>query len=256
MTAVVAEHMGVKYGNTDALKDVSFRVTESAIVAVMGPNGAGKSTLLRAMLGLVRHTGILTIDGRDPVEHPGLRRTMGYMPQREHLAEHIPLRVRDIVLMSLIATKMPLSSISRSDVSAAKQALREVGLEHLWNAPFHTLSGGQRQRILLARALATGPRILLLDEPFTGMDLPSQEAFVRVLMKRREEGTTSFVVVHDMTTLAPCADYVLLLRGRMIAFGPPAEVLNEENLREVYGRSVPVLVHGGVCYALVGDRHA
>ncbi len=253
---VKAKHMGVRYCRLEALRDLSFSITEPAIVAVMGPNGAGKSTLLRAMLGLVEHTGMLSVYGKDPVRHPELRRLMGYMPQREHLSDHIPLRVRDVVLMSLIATKMPLSSISREDVSAAKKGLREVGLEHLWNRPFQTLSGGQRQRVLLARALATNPRILLLDEPFTGMDMPSQEAFVRVLMRRREEGTTSFVVVHDMTTLAPCADYVLLLKGRMIAFGPPMEVLSEENLREVYGRSVPVLVHGGVCYALVGDRHA
>lgn len=252
---VRAVGMGVRYGSVDALREVSFAVDRPSIVAVMGPNGAGKSTLLRAMLGLVKHTGVLTVLGEDPSERPSVRKLIGYMPQREHLADHIPLRVRDVVLMSLTATRSPLRGISRSDVNMARNALREVGLEHLWDAPFHALSGGQRQRVLLARALATDPRLLLLDEPFTGMDIPSQEEFVRVLIRRRDEGTTSFVVVHDMTTLAPCADYIILLRGKMVAFGTPSEVLTEENLRAVYGRSVPVLVHGGVCYALVGDRH-
>jgi len=255
---ITFENVSAYYDSTKVLEEVTLRLDEPSIVAVIGPNGSGKTTFLKTFLNLVRYEGKIEIMGYEPKkDYSKIRKMVGYMPQKEHIAMDLPVRVKDVVLMSVLAKKSVFSPPRKSDVERAKTSLRMVGLENLWNKNFSQLSGGQQQRVLLARAIATQPKILLLDEPFNGMDIPSQQVVINLLQELKfKKGVYSFVVVHDLITLAPCADYILILKKKMYGFGKPTEVLKEDLLERVYGRRIPVITHKGVCYALIGDRHA
>ncbi len=255
---ITFENVSAYYDSTKVLEGVTLKIEEPSIVAIIGPNGSGKTTFLKTFLNLVKYEGKIEIMGHEPRrDYAKIRKMVGYMPQKEHVATDLPIRVKDVVLMSVLAKKSVFSPPRKSDVEKAKSSLRLVGLEKLWNRNFSKLSGGQQQRVLLARAIATDPKILLLDEPFNGMDVPSQQITINLLQELKfKKGVYSFVVVHDLITLAPCADYILILKKKMYGFGKPWEVLKEDLLERVYGRRIPIIQHEGVCYALIGDRHA
>ena len=257
--AVVVKNLSHRYDGNVALVNVSFALPKGSFTAVIGPNGAGKSTLIKALIGLIKYSeGYVRVYGFDPLKDPeSVRKIVGYMPQRESISMHIPLRVRDVVLMGRAARKR-LGVLDNRDVRIAKSALEIVGLESLWDERFVNLSGGQQQRVLLARALAVEPKMLILDEPFSAVDVPSMEKITETIeIMRRERNMTVLIVVHDVNPVLHYLDYVILLNKRLVAFGEPHEALNENALLDAYGSVIRIIVcEEGYCHPLIGDRHA
>mgnify|MGYP000297660007 FL=1 len=146
---------------------------------------------------------------------------------------------------------------SRKDIEKAKEALEKVGLEKLWNERFDSLSQGQQQRVLFARALAREPKVIILDEPFNAVDLPSREKMIEILADERKQGKDILIVVHNINPILHEIDKVLLMNRKLIAYGEPREIINNENLKEAYGTDVQIIVcKEGYCHPLVGDTHA
>ncbi|MCD6383375.1 MAG: metal ABC transporter ATP-binding protein [Thermoplasmata archaeon] len=247
-------------GRVDVLKNISFEVGRGDFTAIMGPNGSGKSTLIKLLIGLLKPTtGRIEVMGLDPAEDPrSVQRVVGYMPQRDSISKNLPVKVSDVVLLGRMSRKGPLSITTPSDLREAKRALEYVGVPELWNRPFSALSGGQQQKVLLARALAVEPQILVLDEPFSAMDVPSQESIVEILNALKEErGMTIITIVHDVNPILHHLDLLMLLNRRVVAFGHPLEVLTDRYLLETYGAPVrTVTCESGYCHPILGDRHA
>ncbi len=259
--AIRVENLSFRYepDHPYVLEDVSFEIEKGEFVAIMGPNGCGKSTLLKNIVGLLLpERGAVEVFGKNPVEDPdGVKRMIGYMPQRESVVSSIPIRTIDVVLMARMARKGPFKMATREDYRAAKKALEMLGVDSLWKKPFTNLSGGQQQRVLLARALAVEPEVLLLDEPFSAMDVPSQRKSIDVLHRlSAEKGMTVVAVVHDVNPLIHYLSRVLLLNRRLVGSGPPADVLTQENLIRAYGINVGIVTcEEGYCHPLIGDAH-
>ena len=246
---IEVKNVSYSYDGTEAIKKVSFSV-KNEFVAIMGPNGSGKSTLIKLIMGLLKpHEGEIKIFGGD-VEKS--RNLIGYMPQKETIARHFPIRVSDIILMGITNKKF----YTRKDFEKAKEILEKVELSHAWNKKFNSLSQGQQQRILFARALAKEPKIIILDEPFSAVDLPSREKMIAILNERKKEGVEILVVVHNINPVLHDIDKVLLLNKRAIAYGKPKDILNHKNLMETYGSFVKIITcEEGYCHPLIGDEH-
>ncbi len=248
----------VSYGTEIVLHDITFRVDQPEFVAIVGPNGAGKTTLLKTSLGIIKPLkGTVTVLGENVMEKPWkIRRMVGYVPQRERFDYTMPALVKDIVLMGRALRRKVGEPLRKADYRAAEWALRKVGLMDLWNEPFSHLSGGQQQRVFIARALVAEPRLLLLDEPFSGVDIESQEIIVKVLKEYKSKGVGVLVVVHDLNPLLEVVDKILLLNRRILAFGKPAEIVESSLLSKTFQRPVKVLQAGGVYFILGADSHA
>ena len=216
----------VRFDGRVALDRVSLEITTPEVFCIVGPNGAGKTTLLRTILGLVKPTrGHVRVLGHDPFKEPEkVRRMIGYVPQRASLNLEMPILVKDVVLMGRVP-KRGIGVFSRKDYEVAKEALELVGLIDLWNEPFKHLSGGQQQRVLLARALSTEPEILMLDEPFAGVDSLSKALIMNTLRDMVKQGVTVMLVSHEINDVLEIADEVMLLNRRVLAMGRPKEVL-------------------------------
>ena len=249
MLSVEAKGLTVRYGDYLALENVSVEIEHPSLVVIMGPNGAGKSTFLKAVLGLIPYEGTVKVFGENPRDARG---RIGYLPQREYINLNVPLKVRDVLLLSLTSRKV---AVSREDVARAKEALSMVGMENFWNSRFDSLSGGQQQRVLFARALVNDPEMLILDEPFSATDVKTKISLIN-LLHRIKRDKTILIVLHDINPMVECTDRVMLLNRRLLAYGPVADVITEENLEKLYGTRIPVVRHGPVCYVLGGDRHA
>lgn len=247
----------VRYGRTVALEKVSFEADGPSFVVVVGPNGSGKTTLLKASLGLVKAEGDIRILGMDLRRNlMEIRRSVGYVPQMERIDPSFPVTVRDIVMMGRTARRGAGKPFRDEDVEISRRALESVGLLEKWDEPFSHLSGGQQQRVLIARALASEPRLLLLDEPLTGIDRASQEEIADLLKNAVKSGIGVVMVTHDVNPVIDMTDYVLLLNRRVIAFGRPAAVIEREKLAETFGGRVEVVRMGPICYVIGGDVHA
>ena len=229
------EDASLGYGGRSLLSGVTVAVEPDDFLAVVGPNGGGKTTLLRTLLGMLP-----PISGRRTAESP-LR--VGHVPQRDHVDALWPLGCGDVVVMGRVPGVGPGKRIRPADVAAARRALSRVGLEELWNRPFGTLSGGQRQRTLIARALASEPRLLALDEPTNGMD-PSAELSAMDLLRELHAGG-GLAVVMISHRLEAVANYALRLafvdkEQGLWKVGPLEEMLRPEALTHLYGREVIV----------------
>jgi len=259
MYSLEIENATVVLDGKEILSNISFKLEHPSILTVIGPNGAGKTTLLRAILGLVelKEGNIKVLGINVKKEKEKVRKVVGYVPQREHISMTMPIRVKDVVLMARMSRKGVLSIPSKKDIKAAKEALKLVGLEDLWNERFSTLSGGQQQRVMVARALAVEPQMLLLDEPFSATDIPTQRNLINLLYNlRMQRNVTIILVAHNVNPLLECSDKVLLLNRRVIGFGTPADIMREDLLRELYGTKVTLVKTEKVCYLLESDRHA
>lgn len=246
---VEAKNLTCAYNGHTAIENVSIDVFRGEFIAIMGPNGSGKTTLLRAIAGMIKPV-------RGEVRVYG---SVSYMPQKEHVNASIPIRVWDVVSMSILARnkKFILSfSLSKEEKKAVEEALNAVNMLELKDFPFTSLSGGQQQRVMLARALATKPDVLLLDEPFNGVDLPTQEKIISLLSKLSEKGITVITVVHNVSPLIHSVSRIALLNKNLIAYGKPEDVLTPENTLKAYGVSIPVSVcEEGYLHPLFGDIH-
>lgn len=237
--ALEIEDLTVAYADQPVLWDVDLQVPAGARLAIVGPNGAGKSTLVKAAMGLVRPVaGEVRLFGRSDVRTRG---QIAYVPQRATLSWDFPTDVLDVVTMG---TYGRLGWARRAGVTQRREAegaLEQVGMNAFAKRPIAELSGGQQQRVLLARALVQDAPINILDEPFQGVDAPTERAIVDVLDGLAGEGKTIVVVHHDLQTVAEYFDSVLLLNVRVIEAGPVDEVFSEENLRLTFGGRVGVL---------------
>ncbi len=238
--AIDAEHLTVTFRGQIALDDVSVAVPAGRYVGIVGPNGAGKTTLMRVLLGLQQpSSGTVRIFGMDP---RAARRggTMGYVPQRVAQGDvSFPVTVEEVVMSGRASTIGLGRLVGRHDKEAAERALVLTDTASLRRKLLHQLSGGQRQRVFIARALASEPRILLLDEPTTGVDVSAKEAFYSLLRSlHREKGLTILFVSHDVEVAAQEADFVLALHQKLVCHCSSHEFLSEDVMTRLYGKHV------------------
>jgi iron complex transport system ATP-binding protein len=249
MSAIALEGVTVTLGGRPVVCDVTATVAVGEWVALIGPNGAGKTTLLRAVAGLVRHDGAVSLLGTPAVEL-GRReraRRLAIVPQEPETPPW--LTVAEYVLLGRTPHLGSLAKEGAADREAAARALSRLDLLSFEDRTLGTLSGGERQRVVVARALAQEASIVLLDEPTAALDIGHQQQALELLdTLRASEGLTLVAAMHDLTLAAQYADRVLLLgEGRVVADGPPADVLTEEGLAEHYGASVRVVtIDGGI----------
>ena len=238
------DQVTVAYNGRPALQEVSFQVPHGAQVAVVGANGAGKSTLFKALVGLLPvRSGRILIHGKPLGGHSDC---VAYVPQREDVEWRFPVSVEDVVMMGRYRRLGWLKRPSPQDRAVVAGRLEQMGIAALARRPIGDLSGGQQQRAFLARALAQEPHILLMDEPFTGVDISTQEATLDLLTQLKTQQVTILISTHDLSLAARHFDLVLLLHRRVVAFGPPSEVLTTRSLSEAFGGQVLVLENGAV----------
>jgi len=219
------------YGQSVALRRISFDVRAGEAVALIGPNGSGKSTLLKGVLGLIaRVEGSVVVLG----ESPAPAGSVGYVPQADELDPNFPVTLEQVVMMGRYRAMGWMRLPRRRDKDAVHAALRAVGLAHRAKTRFGDLSGGQQQRGLLARALAAGPKLLLLDEPFNGLDQKNRDALIATLNRLKADGVAVLVSTHDLELARAVCDGVLLLNGGQVAFGPREEVLTLPNVQRAF----------------------
>ena len=238
------ENVTVSYNGRPALQEVTFQVPHGAQVAVVGANGAGKSTLFKALVGLLPvRGGRILIHGQPLGSHHDC---VAYVPQREDVEWRFPVTVEDVVMMGRFRRQGWLKRASQQDRAAVASSLAQMGIASLAKRSIGELSGGQQQRAFLARALAQEPHILLMDEPFTGVDIATQEATLDLLVQLKTQQVTIMISTHDLNLAARHFDLVLLLHRRVVAFGAPAEVLTAQALSDAFGGQVLVLENGAV----------
>jgi manganese/iron transport system ATP-binding protein len=252
-SAIEARDLGVAYDRRPVLEGVTFAVPRASMVGIVGPNGGGKSTLLKALLGLVpRQRGEVELLGQRPDRRA--RGRVGYVPQREEVDWGFPVSARDVVMMGRVPSMGLFRRPTRRDREVVRQALETVGMGEHAGTRIGEFSGGQQQRIFLARALAREAEILLLDEPVSGVDAPSQHEIFDLLRRLQGEGKTVIVTTHDLSCVAERFDYALLLNRRVVAFGRPEEVFLPELLNETYQSHLMVLKVGDRTVAIEGGH--
>jgi manganese/iron transport system ATP-binding protein/manganese/zinc/iron transport system ATP- binding protein len=229
---IEVDHLTVSYQARPALLDVSVRIEGDQLVGVIGPNGAGKSTFIKAILGFVKpDIGSVRINGRDARAAKG---EVAYVPQRGTVDWDFPITVEEVAVMGRYQQIPWYRSPTTADRETAREALAMVRMEDLGHRQIGELSGGQQQRVFMARALAQGSDILLLDEPFAGVDAATERAILDVLERAKQAGKTLVVVHHDLSTAAEYFDKLILIKQRLYAYGPPRTVLREDLLSRVY----------------------
>jgi ABC-type Mn2+/Zn2+ transport system ATPase subunit len=227
------EGVTVAYDGRPALEGVTMSVPHGAQLAIVGPNGAGKSTLFKALVGLLPvRAGRVRMDSCAPDGEPD---AIAYVPQREEIDWGFPVTVHDVVMMGRYGRLGWFRRPRAADREVVARSLDELGIAALEKRAIGELSGGQQQRVFLARALAQEPHVLLLDEPFTGVDVSAREALLALLARLRDRGLTVLVSTHDMETAAQRFELVALLNGRLIAYGPPPDVFTPEHLSAAFG---------------------
>lgn len=218
-----------------ALKDASFRIPTATITALVGVNGAGKSTLFKAIMGFVRLAkGNIRVLGL-PVEEALRRNLVAYVPQSEDVDWNFPVLVEDVVMMGRYGHMGFLRIPSRADREAVAAALARVNMVEFRKRQIGELSGGQKKRVFLARALAQDGRVILLDEPFTGVDIKTGEQIIALLRALRDEGRVMLVSTHDLGSVPEFCDRTVLVKGTVLAYGRTAETFTHANLERAFG---------------------
>lgn len=233
-------HVGLHRQGRRVLDDVSLEIGAGRMTGLLGPNGAGKSTLLRLLLGLLRpDTGRVVLDGRDlsTCARREIARRIAYVPQG-HMSL-FPYIVRDVVALGRVSYSPFARHVGREDMAIVAEALERLSISHLAERPYTDLSGGERQAVLIARALAQGGPILVLDEPETGLDYGQQQRLYGLLRELATDGYAIMATTHDPLRAAVAFDHAVLLRhGRVMESGPAAQVLDAEGIARLYARDV------------------
>jgi zinc/manganese transport system ATP-binding protein len=238
--------VGVRLGGREILRGVSFAIRPGQFTGLIGPNGAGKTTLIRVILGLQPVTsGSVLIDGRPRSARDA---QIGYVPQKLAIEPDMPLRVRDVVTLGLDGNKLGIRLPSRARRELVNDMLTAVGAQRYANSRVGELSGGEQQRVMIAHALISKPRLLLLDEPLANLDISSEQGIVSVLARlARAEGVAVLLSAHDMNPLMPFMDRIVYVAACRVAVGDADEVVQPEVLSRLYGQHVDVIrVHGRI----------
>lgn len=233
MDRLTVDALGVHFGDRSALEGISVSFKSSETASLLGPNGAGKSTLLKVLAGVLSPThGAVELDGR-PLRGPNP--SVVYVPQRSSVDWTFPVSVLDTVLMARARVRPRWSPFDKSDREAAEEALDQVGMKQFIDVQIGQLSGGQQQRVFLGRALLQRGDVYLLDEPFSGIDVPTQELIASLFEQLTATGKTIIYATHDLVQAAKSSNRVFLLNHRLIASGSPREVMTAKNLQATFG---------------------
>jgi manganese/iron transport system ATP-binding protein len=240
------EHVTVTYRNGHtALKDASFAIPRGTITALVGVNGSGKSTLFKAIMGFVPlAAGKVTILGR-PVAEALRQNAVAYVPQSEDVDWNFPVLVEDVVMMGRYGHMNFLRMARKEDREAVDRALERVGMMAFRKRQIGELSGGQKKRVFLARALAQDGRVILLDEPFTGVDVRTEEAIIALLQSLRDEGRVMLVSTHNLGSVPRFCDRAVLINRTVLCHGPTAKVFTQANLEKAFGGVLRQFTLGG-----------
>ena len=243
---IVAQDVTVTYRNGHtALRDASFAVPQGTITALVGVNGAGKSTLFKAIMGFVPtargHIRLLGLSVREALK----RNLVAYVPQAEEVDWTFPVLVEDVVMMGRYGHMGFLRRARPADEAAVSEALARVGMGDYRTRQIGELSGGQRKRVFLARALAQEGRVILLDEPFTGVDVQTEERIVALLEELRDEGRVMLVSTHNLGSVPQFCDRTVLVKGTVIAHGPTETTFTRANLERAFGGVLRHFTLGG-----------
>src|SRR4030065_1042677 len=231
-------NLGFRFGNIDALMDISFNVNTGERLAVVGPNGAGKSTLFKIIAGVLKPTqGLVQIYGYEPKGHI----CIAYVPQRNQVDWSFPVNVADVVMMGRVGKMGPFRWPSHKDWEIVHHALDLVDMKDYAKRQINELSGGQQQRIFIAQALAQEAELIMMDEPLTGLDLNTQQDIFSILDMLQENNVTVMVAMHDLKLASEKFDRVMLLNKRLLGIGQPQEGFVAAKLALAYGSHLPML---------------
>ncbi len=228
-----------------ALNNASFQAPIGSITALVGVNGSGKSTMFKTIMGfLTASQGEVRVLGL-PVQEAIRRNLVAYVPQAEEVDWSFPVLVEDVVMMGRYGHMGFMRRAKRADHDAVEVALARVGMTSFRKRQIGELSGGQRKRVFLARALAQDGRVILLDEPFTGVDVQTEEAIITLLREMRDEGRVMLVSTHNLGSVPEFCDRTALIKGTVLAYGPTAEIFTAANLERAFGGVLRHFVLGG-----------
>ena len=228
----------LRYNGVNVLEEINADIPAGERIAIVGPNGAGKTTLIKLIAGLIEPTqGEISIFGHGPGGHI----CIAYVPQRSQVDWDFPANVAEVVMMGRIHQIGFFHWPTRRDWAIVRDALESVDMQAYSDHRIGELSGGQQQRVFLAQALSQEAEVVLLDEPLTGLDIPGQEAILRILDDLHQAGVTVLTATHDLNLAAKRFDQVMLLNRRLISYGPAAKALTQEALMQAYGNQVHML---------------
>lgn len=232
------ENVTVAYHGKVALHSASLQLNEGTICGLVGMNGAGKSTLFKALMGFVKPmTGHILINGL-PIRRVQKNSMVAYVPQSEEVDWDFPVSVYDVVMMGRYGYMNVLRIPRSQDKQTVRESLERVELWELRDRQIGELSGGQKKRAFFARALAQKSRVLLLDEPFAGVDIKTEKMMIDLLIELRQSGHTILISTHDLTSITTFCDQVVLINRSILAYGNTSEVFTEENLSRTFGGSI------------------
>ena len=245
-TGISARGVTVTYRNGHtALRDASFEIPKGSITALVGVNGSGKSTLFKALMGFVPSAaGEIKILGKS-VKQALASNDVAYVPQAEEVDWSFPVLVEDVVMMGRYGHMGFLRRAKPSDHQAVAAALSRVGMSEYKSRQIGELSGGQKKRVFLARALAQEGKVILLDEPFTGVDVKTEEAITQLLLELRNEGAVMLVATHNLGSVPEFCDRTVLLKNTVLAYGKTEEIFTHKNLEKAFGGVLRHFVLGG-----------
>ena len=235
-SGIVTNDLTVTYNNgTTALRNVSFEIPRSTITALVGVNGAGKSTLFKALMGFIPTIkGEISILGQS-VKSALKHNHIAYVPQAEEVDWSFPVLVQDVVMMGRYGHMGFFRKTNLNDILEVDYALNRVGMEDFKNRQIGELSGGQRKRVFLARALAQKSEVILLDEPFTGVDVKTETAIIKLLREMRKEGKIMLVSTHNLGSVPEFCDRTILIKETVLAYGKTKKIFTRQNLELAFG---------------------
>jgi ABC-type Mn2+/Zn2+ transport system ATPase subunit len=240
--SIRVEHITVDYHGTIALQDANMTVSDGSICALVGVNGSGKSTLFKSIMGFLTPShGRVLIDGM-PIQQAQKKGLVAYVPQAEEVDWNFPVSVWDVAMMGRYGYMNILRRPRQNDKTIVENALKRVQMWEYKDRQIGELSGGQRKRAFIARALAQEAHIMLMDEPFTGVDITTQQAIIALLLQLKQEGHTILISTHDLAIIETFCDQVALINRTVVAYGATHEVFTKENVAKVFGGMLTNLV--------------
>ena len=244
------QRMSCGYDKQQVLTDVSLRIMPGDFVGLLGPSGSGKTTLLRSVLGAVDiYQGEVLVNG---VATARRRPRVGYVPQLETIDWNFPVTAREAVMMGRTMENRLFPWYRKEELLLADEVMDRLGILEYAGRHIRELSGGQQQRVFLARALVSNPQLLLLDEPTSGVDIKTRDDVMHLLHDLNHQGVTIMITTHEINAVAVHLPWVVCLAGRVLAEGPPSEVITSEILQLTYGAEMPVIHHEGM--TIVAER--